>query len=285
PEVTELAFACIGAAMVLDVLTLIEEALASAVADGLLGKESAFTREHRRAGRLFLASAFMTYLAAFLSHLILLTYWSWLVELIGDGLFTEVAASPTGWRAVALGLATAILLAHAVLVVTRLLAPRQRTERPSLDRATSPSLTPSLSSILDDSSTVTWIGRLAQPSILVVIALVWSQSAELAHWWCVLLAFVPGLGAIRTLLSLPLALFYLALAMVLLRVRRRFSTVVDSPAYRRDRRRGRNHMRQGNWLLRQIVADHNRNPALSDRIARLTKLLFVPALVSYWLLI
>jgi len=72
PIAGTLAFRCFAIAVALEIFTLLDEALASALAYREIGESDAITAVHRRAIRRFLATAFASYLVSDAAHALLL---------------------------------------------------------------------------------------------------------------------------------------------------------------------------------------------------------------------
>ena len=274
PEVTRLAYYCVGAALALDILVLVDEGLASALADRLLQADGVLDRQHLRAARMMLVAAFMTYLAGFVAHVGLFTFWPRLVELIGSGRFDGVAAPLEGWRLIAVALATLILAGKAFVIVKRIVAP------------------PQFCSVMDDNRVVnhrapieSLLGLLSRIALLVALFLLWDQAADSRYWWCVLLAFIPALGSVGFFLSLPLSWAYLIVALAVRALKRRFGGIEESPIYRDAVRVGKRHAERGDAVIAEIIADSHNHPAWSIRLSSLARTLYMPLLVAYWLMI
>lgn len=272
PEVTDLAYYCIGVALVLDLFVLIDEALASAVADQLLAREPVLTTEHVRAARMMLIAAFMTYLSTFVAHAGLFTFFPRLVELIGDGRFDGVAEPLAGWRWLLALVATVLATLYALLKLLHILMPPPyyvvRDNRPV--------------NLVAPIETLHYL--IQQITLLVLLVLLWDQSADPRYWWCVLLAFVPALGGISMLLSLPLMVVFMQLAKRALSIKQRFGGIDESPAYRKARIRGLGDIKLGNGVIADIIVRSRNNPPWPRRLAWFSRILYVPLLIAFWLI-
>ena len=272
PEVSDLAHTCLASALALDLLVLLDEALASGVADRLLAREPSLTREHVRAARMMLIAAFMTYVATFVAHAGLLTFWPRLVDVIGSGYFDGVAAPLQGWRWAIVAGCTAILVMHALLLLLRVVAgppPFYTIKRETR--------------VVNQAAPLeTWLGLAKQIALLSVLALVWDQSADMTYWWCVLLAFIPAFGSVTFFLSLPLLFGWIVLVRAARKLYQRYGGIDESRAYREARGQGEKERRSGNRFLAKLAVDAHNKPAIGTRLAWLARGLYLPLLIAYW---
>jgi Zn-dependent membrane protease YugP len=274
PQVTSIAYYCLIGALILDVFVLVDEAMASALADKLLQRDGVLTPAHLRGARLFLFAAFMTYFSAFASHAILLTQWERLVELIGQGRFAQVAEPLQGWRSGLMVIISIWGLMVAALVMKRIfLPPRDHVARQEQVLSTENGCTAPLLKL-------SW-----EILLIALLVLAWDLAADPVYWWCVLLAFIPALGWIFVILSLPLALVVGRMRALQERMIRRYGRIEDSRAYQDARSDGEDKTRLGNELVARIVAHALNHPPLSSRLASLAKLLYLPLIVAYWLML
>lgn len=270
PEATRLAFYCLALAVVFDVFTLIEEAAASIVADGVLRRDGAIANHHLRGARQFLLVALSTYLATFLCHAILLSQWPRLVELTGSGRFDGVAPPLAGWRWVVIALASVVLILQAAMVLKRVFVPTRG------HRVVDKTI------IYPEGGFYFLVRMLASLGLLALLALVWDQATYSWFWWCVLLAFIPALGSITRLLGLPFIVLYLYVRVLHTRVIARFGRVIQTAEYLAAQKEGRHEARRGDAFLAEIVAATLDNPPWSRRLASLARLFYLPLLVAYW---
>jgi Zn-dependent membrane protease YugP len=274
PQVTSMAYYCLIGALILDVFVLVDEAIASALADKLLQREGVLTPAHLRGARLFLFAAFMTYFSAFASHAILLTQWGRLVELIGQGRFAQVAEPLQGWRSGFMVIISICGLMVAALVIKRIfLPPRNHIAREDhvlskRDGCVAPLLK------------LHW-----EILLIVLLVLAWDLSADPVYWWCVLLAFIPTLGWIFVIFGLPLSLVVGRIRALQERMIQRYGRIEDSRVYRDARSEGKDKTRLGNELVSRIVAHALNHPPLSSRLGSLARLLYLPLIVAYWLML
>lgn len=274
PQVTSVAYQCLIGALILDVLVLVDEAFASVLAARLLSRESVLTPVHVRGARLCLVAAFMTYFSAFASHAILLTQWGRLVELIGAGRFAQVAEPLQGWRfALMVAITIGGLIFAAVVIKQILVPPRDHIAREN-------KLVMSSGGCAVPLMKVVW-----EILLLALLYLVWDLSAEPIYWWCVLVAFIPALGWVFWLLSLPLAVIFRWMRRVQERMVERYGRIEDSLTFRDAKRKGEHKTKRGNETVMRILAHALNHPPLGTRLAGLAKLLYLPLIVAYWLLL
>jgi hypothetical protein len=253
---------------------LVDEAIASILADRLLERDGVLTPAHLRGARLLLFAAFMTYFSGFASHAILLTQWGWLVELIGQGRFAQVAEPLQGWRFVLMIIISFWGLMMAALVMKRILLP------PRIYMAGADGVKSKGGGCMGPLLKLIW-----EFLLIALLVLCWNLSSHPVYWWCVLLAFVPALSWIFMIFSLPLSLVVRRMRALHERMIWRYGRIEDSLAYREARRKGEDKTRWGNALVAQILARALNHPPLGTRLASLARLLYLPLLVAYWLML
>jgi Zn-dependent membrane protease YugP len=258
-HVTDLAFVLLAVALVLHLVEIVEEMIASAIAFAALRRETTLTPAYLRNGRVVLALALSTYLASFVGHAVLLGAWS-LVE--GNTTHGPVALSTL----TTFGTAMAILWSVVVGVNALALAFDVRGRSGKLVNAT------------------VWVAALAtilaSPSLLW---LVWDARSGAGFAVCVMLAAVP---TIRLFASAASAVFAIPFRIV-----RRFFRealhgiegrgVERSDAFLADAKAGAKLTVAGNAEVARMFA---RAATGTNWLSRLMAALVLPLLVVYWFL-
>lgn len=259
-HVTDVAFVLLAVALVLHVLEIVEEMIASAIAFASLRRETTLTPAYLRNARVVLALALSTYVASFVGHAVLLGAWS----LVEQNTSHEPVAIST---LTTLGTAMAIVwsVVVAVMALGSVLDIRSRGGRVA-------SLVVTLASLMSIA---------AIPSLLWLL---WDARTGAGFAWCVMLAAVP---AIRLFTGVASAVFAIPFRIV-----RRFFRealrgiegpgVERSDAFVADRKAGAKLTDAGNAeVARMLERSGSTGPSV---ITRVMAALTLPLLVVYWFL-
>lgn len=261
PVAGALAFRCFALAAGSTIVTLIEEAAASAIAYRELRDHAALTAVHRRAIARSLITAFATYLVTYASWALLLRYWPLVEALAGDR-----GAQPSELTGLGHAVAAAATIGCAAMIISRLtwmLAPERHGGVASLEG---------------------WWVRIelfGWGSSVVLLWLAWDHRVDAAYAWCAILAFATSY---RTWL-----LAGSVLALIPDRLVRYVLSSCQSHGPERTRRyldavkQGANLVRNGNGWLARLQQHATEAPSWFDRLLALTALGHVPLLVALWL--
>jgi len=242
----DLAFAVFASSLVLYVIDAIEEAYASYLAHRELRASAHLTPVLLRVVRRTLLAALGTYLSVVVAGVVLLSQWSIVEKIAGDGWLGEIGALTTvGWVVV---IALCVLgLAHAFVQLRVPVA-------------------------------LPLVGLVWRVLLVILIVLVWDLSATSAWAWCVILAIIAAQRLIVGLLMLP-GIIPLLVAMTWLR---KLSGPGHhaSAEYSASHAAGKPLIRTGNRALLEILETRVRNPSLVSRVYALTRLFYLPLIVA-----
>jgi len=250
PRGLDLAFALLAGSLVLRALEAIEEAYASYLAHGELRATGRLTPERLRVVRRVLLAALGTYVSTVIGGAILLSQWSIVERIAGDGWLGELGALTTlGWIVV---IALCVLgLGYAYLNVARI---KGLTETRNL------------------------FGLVWRLLSVILIALVWDLSGTTTWAWCVILAVISAQRVVVALLMMPGSIPVMAFASVV----RKLSGPGHHPSneYAASHAAGKPLISDGNRALREIFENRAQNPTPQSRLFDLIALFYLPLIVA-----
>lgn len=260
PRGLELAFAFLAGALALRILELFEEAYASRIAYRELQTSGHLGRPHLRAVRRSLIAALGTYVSTAAAGAFLLSQWSIVERITGDGWFGELGElTVLGRIAVimicALGVAYAVF--HVVAVRTRARL------RAQLGKA----------GLVEDLSGLVWRVLLA-----VLLALVWNLQGTATWAWCVILAFILLQRLIVGLLMLPLLYPMTKIA--------KWISGMSGPGHHESdelaasRAAGKPLIEEGKRAVLEMTEYRMKNPTPSQRVNDVLQLAYLPLIVA-----
>lgn len=260
PHVTDLAFVLLAVALVLHVLEIVEEMVASAIAFASLRRETTLTPAYLRNVRVVLALALSTYVASFVGHAVLLSAWSLIERNTSHG---PVAISTLTTLGTAMAIVWSVVVG--VMALGAVFDIRRRSGRLA-------SLVVTVASLLS---------IVAIPSLLWLL---WDTRPGAGFAWCVMLAAVP---AIRMIAGMASAVFAIPFRIVRRFFREAFRDIEGpgierSDAFIADRNAGAKLTTAGNAeITRMLERAGGGGPSVTTRLmAALT----LPLLVVYWFL-
>jgi Zn-dependent membrane protease YugP len=259
PRGLDLAFAFLAGSLVLRMLEAIEEAYASYLAHGELRASAHLTPIHLRVVRRTLLAALGTYVATAAGGAILLSQWSIVERIAGDGWLGELGALTTlGWVVVitlcVLGLAYAFV--HQANVRLR---SRQRSHQ----------------LIREAEGTLGLIWRVL---LLILIVLVWDLSGTGTWAWCVILAIIATQRLVVGLLMLPGFIPLMVFATLIRKLSGPGHHASDE--FAASQAAGKPLILDGNHALKEILETRRRNPTPQSRVFELMLLLYLPLIVA-----
>ena len=259
PRGLELAFALFVGSLALRILEMFEEAYASWVAYAELRRSAHLDALHLRAVRHTLLAALGTYVSVIAAGMVLLSQWSIVEEITGDGWLGELGALTTlGWIVVIVLCVLGLVYVRVHIVTIR--------------------LRPVFVSDADPDGAEKVIGLVWRLLLLVLIVLVWDLRGDATWAWCVILAVVAADRLFLGLLMLPL----LIPTMWLVRAIYRRSGPGHHPSdeLAASREAGRPLILDGKRALLDIVENRLRNPTAVSRVFDLMRLLYLPLIVA-----
>lgn len=268
PAAFEIAFYCLTAAIGLEACVLVDESAASRGAMRLLRDSNMLTKRHLRAARVVLVFAFGTYLSTFVAHVVLLSQWHWVYDVIGSGRFDGIAEPLAWWWVAVVGAITAASLVHAFFVYLAIYKP-------------SPVHVDHDGRRVDLSFFHTVVHLLWNAVILALIWLLWDRSESSAYQWCVIVAFVPvvymALASIRIVFSpMMMALSYANSTLLAkyghVHASDEYVDAIDEQAVER-----------GAKVAQAAKQELDNNPTFGQRLLQLSRLAYLPLVVAFWL--
>jgi Zn-dependent membrane protease YugP len=256
----ELAFVFLAGALALRILELFEEAYASTIAYRELKASGHLGQPHLRAVRRCLIAALGTYVSTAAAGGFLLSQWSIVERITGDGRLGELGElTVLGQIAVivicVLGVAYAAFHVAAVRVRARLQA---KLHKPSF---------------VEDLVGVVWRLLLA-----VLLVLVWNLQGSATWAWCVILAFAQLQRLIVALLMLPLGYPAMKIA--------RWISRMSGPGHHESdelaasRAAGKPLIAEGKRAVLEMAEYRLKNPTPSARVNDVLQLAYLPLIVA-----
>lgn len=259
PRGFELAFAFFAGSLALRVFEMGEEAYASWIAYRELRASGHLGRPHLRAVRRCLVTAFGTYVSTAAAGAFMLSQWSIVERITGDGWLGELGQLTTiGWIVVGViciaGVAYAMF--HVVAVRTRA---RLRTKlgKPG---------------VAEDLFGVAWRLLLA-----ILLVLVWNLHDTATWAWCVIMAFAMLHRLLLAALMLPLIYPMTTIAVWISRLSGRHH---ESDELASSRAAGKPLILEGKRAILEMVELRTQNPTHASRVYDVLRLSYLPLIVA-----
>lgn len=260
PRGLELAFAFLVGSLALRVIELLEEAYASWLAYRELRASAHLSVIHLRVVRRTLLAALGTYVSTVVAGFVILSQWSVVENITGDGRLGELGELTTfGWIVVGLLCVIGIVYALVHVVLVRL--------RPRLH-----------GKIKDPAVVENLLGLIWRLLLLILIVLVWDLQASATWAWCVILAVVAAQRLIGALLMVPLMIPIGVIVTAIQKLSGPGHHASDQFAASRDA--GRPLIHDGKQAMIEMLQHHVAHPSTGSRVFDVTKLLYLPLIVA-----